>query len=257
MKRLLSILIGLSFVVSIIVPVKAEEAQDKNVISIEEASEDLLQELNENNVYYNSTTKISVVEVKNNQNPAEKSTALSVVTIADGVVEQYVISKFDESGSVIPVKLMKKDGTKGNLGQYTGVDTQSNTIFVGTTRSVYALYVDNNYCQYIRPISAGFSYHYNTGYSGTFNGTYTFYTYGPKFSYPSFSLLSESSGHIITVSRNNAVQNVTYTNTDPLPYGECIGIAIFEVSIPIWGLFSGTANGVYFEWYMNALNYGA
>ena len=28
-----------------------------------------------------------------------------VVTLADGFVEQYVISKFDESGSVIPVKL--------------------------------------------------------------------------------------------------------------------------------------------------------
>ena len=256
MKRILMVLVGLSIIINTFVLVRAKTEEDKIVIGIKDASKELLEQLTENGVSYNNSTKIGIVEVKNNLNSIETSTVLAVITLADGIIEQSLLWHFDENGSVLPVKLEKQSGTKDWYGQYTAVYTDSNTAFVGTTRSVYTLYVQTEGAfQYIRPISAGFNYHYNTGYSGTFNGTYAYKAYGPLYSYPSYSLLENWYEHIITISKNSAAQNVTYTNTNPLPYGRCIGLATSGISIDVWGLFYGTANGVYFEWYTNALVY--
>lgn len=254
MKKILLVLLSLTMGINMLIPIKAEQNKEKILIGINEASEELLKMLDDNNISYNETTQIKTVEVKNKKDLNETSTALSVTTLMNGVLEQSVIWHFDENGGVLPTELIRNREINNSYGQYTAVCTQSNTIFVGTTRSTYTLYVGESYNQYIRPISAGFSYYYNTGYSGTFNGSYTYYANGPLFSYPSYTLIQASNYFSITVTRNNAVQNVTYTNTAPLPYGQCIGLATFEIGIGIWGVFSGTANGTYFEWYMDALN---
>lgn len=256
MRQLYALLLCLSLVISVFNPVKAaQNEKEVNCIGIAEASQELLKELERNDIRYNDSTKISVAKVVNKQNPEETSTVLQVYTVLDEMAELSWIWNVDEEGSVAPVKLVKNEGAKSSPGYNVVVDSNSNTVFVGTTRSGFNLYV-SGINQYIRPISAAFSYYYKSGYSGTFNGSYAYYANGPLYSYPSYSLIEDWYNHSIISRQNAASQHTAYTTNNDLGYGYCIGLATASYDVAVWGVFSGTAAGVPFEWYMNAIDIG-